>query len=116
MNHNKKLSYLCEAYPEQKRELLKYFRHQPEALKVFVSSVDASDYTFSEWLKALDKMTEWLTKKGRIMSIYNKIQYLNCATEILGQEAQWDSMDSAIYQILELYGCERSSDDTNKNI
>ena len=50
------------------------------------------------------------------MTLNNKIQYLNCASEIIDQEAQWDNMASAILNILEQYGCERSSDETNKNL
>ncbi len=116
MNHNQKLSHLGEVYPEQKRQLFKYFRHQAEALEVFVSAVDVSDYPFAEWLNALDVMTDWLAKKGQTMTLNNKIQYLNCASEIIDQEAQWDNMASAILPILELHGCERSSDETNKNL
>ena len=116
MNHNQKLSHLSEVYPEQKRQLFKYFRHQAEALELFVSVVDASDYYFAEWLNALDIMTVWLAKKKLDMNIKNKIQYLNCASEIIDQEAQWDNMASAILPILEQYGCERSSDETNKNL
>lgn len=116
MNHNQKLSHLSEAYPEQKRQLFKYFRHQSEALEVFVSAVDASDYPFAEWLNALDVMNDWLAKKGQTMTLNNKIQYLNCASEIIDQEAQWNNMASAILPILEQYGCERSSDETNKNL
>ena len=116
MNHNQKLSHLSKTYPGQKRQLFKNFRHQAEALEVFVSAVDVSDYTFAEWLNALDVMTEWLTKKGQTMTLNNKIQYLNCASEIIGQEAQWNNMASAIIPILEQYGCEHSSDKTNKNL
>ena len=116
MNHNQKLIDLGEAYPDQKRQLFEYFRHQSEALEVFVSVVDVSNYTFSEWLNALDIMTDWLTKKGQTMTLNNKIQYLNCASQIIDQEAQWNNMASAILPILEQYGCERSSDETNKNL
>lgn len=116
MNHNQKLNLLGEAYPEQKRQLFKYFRHQAQALEAFLSAVDVSEYTFSEWLNALDIMTAWLTKKGQTMTLNNKIQYLNCACEIIAQEAQWDNMASAILPILEQYGCERSCDETNKNL
>ena len=116
MNHNQKLSNLGETYPEQKRQLFKYFRHQAEALEIFVSLVDVSSYNFSEWLNALDVMTEWLAKKGQTMTLSNKIQYLNCACEVIDQTAQWDSMARAILPILEQYGCERSSYDTNKNL
>ena len=87
MNHNQKLSHLGETYPEQKRQLFKYFRHQAEELEVFISAVDVSDYTFAEWLDALDVMTEWLAKKRQNMTLNNKIQYLNCASEIIDQEA-----------------------------
>ena len=116
MNHNKKLSHLGETYPKQKRQLFNYFRHQADALEVFVSAVDMSDYSLAEWLNALDVMTEWLKKKGKTMTLNNKIQYLNCASEIIDQEAQWDSMVSSILPILEQYGCERSSDEKNKNL
>ena len=116
MNHNQKLSHLGEVYPEQKRQLFKYFRHQAEALEAFVSAVDVSDYPFSEWLNALDVMTEWLAKKEQTMTLNNKIQYLNCASGIIDQEARWDDMASAILFILEQYGCERSSKKTNKNL
>ena len=63
MNHNQKLSHLSEVYPEQKRQLFKYFRHQAVALEVFVSAVDVSDYPFAEWLNALDVMTGVACKK-----------------------------------------------------
>ena len=116
MNHNQKLSILGETYPEQKRQLFKYFRHQAETLETFVSAVDVSEYSFAEWLNALDIMTAWLAKKGRTMNLNNKIQYLNCACEIIDQEAQWDNMASSILPILEQYGCERSSDEINKNL
>ena len=49
------------------------------------------------------------------MSLTNKIQYLNCATEIMAKGAHWDNFATAIYSILEQYGCERSSDESNKN-
>ena len=116
MNHNQKLIHLGEVYPEQKRQLFKYFRHQAEAFEAFISAVDVSDYSFAEWLNTLDVMTEWLTKKGQSMTLNNKIQYLNCASEIIHQEAQWNNMASAILSILEQFGCERSSDGTNKNL
>ena len=116
MSHYQKLSYLGETYPEQKRQLFKYFRHQADALEVFVSAVDISNYTFAEWLNALDIMTDWLARKGLTMTLKNKIQYLNCASEVIDREAQWDNMFSAIIPILEQYGCERSSDETNKNL
>ncbi|MFL2825533.1 MAG: hypothetical protein ACPGEE_00380 [Opitutales bacterium] len=115
MNHDQKLMHLGEAYPDQKRQLFKYFRHQPAVLEMFVSSVDTSEYSLSDWLDALDSMSEWLTKKGRVMSLNDKIQYLNCATEIIDQGAHYDTMASAVHSILEQYGCERSSDDPNKN-
>ena len=101
MNHNQKLSHLGEVYPEQKRQLFKYFRHQAEALEVFISAVDVSDYPFAEWLNALDVMTEWLANKGQTMTLNNKIQYLNCASEIIDQEAQWDNMALSLIHISE---------------
>ena len=74
--------------------------------------MDVSKYTIAEWLNALDIMTAWLTKKGQTLDLNNKIQYLNCASQIIDQEAQWDNMASSILPILEQYGCERSSDET----
>lgn len=115
MNHNQKLIHLGEVYPEQKRQLYKYFRHQPVALEVFVSTTDDSDYPYSEWLDALDTMTDWLSERGRVMTLTDKIQYLNCAREIIEQGAHLDNLASAIHSILEQYGCERSSDEPNKN-
>jgi hypothetical protein len=115
MNHNQKLIHLGEVYPDQKRQLFKYFMHQSTALEAFISTVDVSDYTLCDWLDALDVMTEWLAEKDRVMSLNDKIQYLNCATEIIGQGAHCDNMVSAIHSILEAYGCERSSDESNKN-
>ena len=109
MNNDQKLSHLGEVYPEQKRQLFKYFRHQDKALEAFVAAVDMSEYPFAEWLNALDVMTEWLLQKEQTMTLNNKIQYLNCASEIIGQSAQWDNMASAILPILEQYGCERTS-------
>lgn len=116
MNHDQKLSHLGEAYPEQKRQLFKYFKNYADALEVFVSVVDVSNYHYAEWLDALDFMTDWLTKKGQTMTLDNKIQYLNCACKIIDQEAQWNDMVSSILPILEQYGCERSSDTANKNL
>ena len=110
MNHNQRLSYFCEAHPEQKRQIFKYFRHQAEAFEVFVSAVDVSGYPLTDWLDALDVITEWLAKKGQTMTLNNKIQYLNCASEIINQQARWDNMASAILPILKQYGCERTSD------
>ena len=110
MNHNQTLIHLAEVYPNQKRQLFKNFKHQPVALEVFVSAVDKSDHPLSDWLDALDIMAEWLSKKGRVMSLNDKIQYLNCATEIIAQGSHWDNLCGAIYALLEEYGCERSSD------
>lgn len=110
MNHNQTLIHLAEVYPNQKRQLFKNFKHQPVALEVFVSAVDASDYPFNEWLNALEIMTDWLSKKDRVMSLNDKIQYLNCATEMIAQGAHWDNFSDAVHTILEQYGCERSSD------
>ena len=108
MNHNQKLTHLIKAYPDKKKQLFKYFKYQPVTLELFVSAVDNSDYPLNEWLDALDTMTEWLTKRDRIMSIPNKIQYLNCATEIMAKGAHLDNFATAIDSILEQYGCERS--------
>ena len=116
MNHNQKLNDLGGSYPEQKRQLFRYFRHHPNALEAFISTVNMSNYPFAEWLNALDSMTEWLAKIGKTMSLDNKIQYLNCAIESLDQLAQLDDLASAILPILEQYGCERSSDLANKNL
>ena len=116
MNHNEKLNHLGVTYPEQKRQLFKYFRHHAEALQAFISLVDVSVYPFEEWLNTLDVMTNWLAKKGQTMTLNNKIQYLNCACEIIDQGAKWDNMACAILSILEQYGCERSSDEKNKNL
>ena len=116
MNSHQKLTQLGEIYPDQKRQLFKYFRHQPNALEVFVSMVDESDYSLSEWLDALTMMTEWLTEKSQIMSLSDQIQYLNCAREIIEQGAHWDNVSSAIRSILEQYGCERSSDEGDSQI
>ena len=115
MNHYQKLIDLGEAYPDQKRQLFKYFRHQPSALETFVITVDISDHAMCDWLDALDRMSEWLEGKGLVLSLKDKIQYLNCASEIVDQMAKCDSMASAILLILEQYGCERSTDETNKN-
>jgi hypothetical protein len=110
VNPNQKLTRLAEMYPDQKRQLFKYFRHQPVALELFVSAADGSDHSLNEWLSALEAMTEWLLKKDQVMSLADKIQYLNCATEIMAQGAHWDDFASAICSILERYGCERSND------
>lgn len=115
MNQNQKLIHLVEVYSEQKTLLLKYFESQPEDLEDFVSAVDGSDYPISEWLDALDTMTGWLAEKGSVMSLADKIQYVNCATGIIAQGAHWDNLASAIRPILEQYGCERSSNEPNKN-
>ena len=115
MNHNQKLTHLIEVYPDLAKQLFKYFKYQPVTLELFVCAVDKSDYSLTEWFDALDTMTEWLTKRDRVMSLTNKIQYLNCATEIMAKGAHWDNFATAIYSILEQYGCERSSDESNKN-
>ena len=115
MSQNQKLIHLSDVYPDQKRQLFKYFRHHPMALEAFVATVDVSDYPLSDWLDALDIMTDWLTERGRVMSLNNKIQYLNCAQEIIDKGAHLNNMASAIHQILEQYGCERTNDETNKN-
>ena len=85
-------------------------------MKFFLSSVDDSEYCFPEWVNALDVMTEWLAKKGQTMTLNDKIQYLNCASEIINKEAQLNNLDSAIFYILEQFGCERSINKKKKNV
>lgn len=110
MNLNQKLQQLVEAYPEKKAQLLKYFQFETEALGAFVLAVDECDFPLGEWIDALDTMTEWLSKRGQVMSLSDKLQYLNCATEIMTQGAHWENFASAIREILERYGCEHASD------
>lgn len=116
MNPNQKLIHLVKVHSDQKKQLLKYFESEPETLDAFIAAVDNCDFPLKEWIEALDTITEWLSERDRVMPLADKIQYLNCATEIIAQGAHWDNFASAIQPILEQYGCEQSSDERDSSL
>lgn len=99
------------ATPEQldlMTDLLRETPREPESpaarIHLFLSIVDESPASLSEWIAALETLYSFLSKSGRDTSFGMALGYIQCCTDAITSGAPFANLSHAITEMLNAHG------------
>ena len=73
-------------------------------MRQFLQTVDASNYSTEEWVKAMKVLDTWLKAKDREVTILKRIGYVACCAEATSVSSVQSSLEDATIEMIDTHG------------
>jgi hypothetical protein len=92
--------------PKQLLVILDYLGKQRENVYPLFERIDASPYSLTDWLEAIESFHDWISSHGQSTTLQNLSGYIECCTEAAANTPSEPSLQSTVIDMLEQYGFE----------